>query len=95
MVLASVDVWEDDNANGVVDGTESLYVAGPGVYSLSGIVAQDETRTVTVRVNVAATAIADSYQTYGLVAAVASGGTNAAAMATPAMAATTLGRAMA
>ncbi len=69
-----ITVWEDTNGDGVLDGGETTLGTATGVYALTGTLAEDEIRTISVRIDVDPGTTADSYQTYTLVAAVASGG---------------------
>ena len=67
-------VWEDTNADGVLDSGETILGTTTGVYALTGTFAEDEERTISVSVDVDGAAIAEQYQTYTLVAAVADTG---------------------
>ncbi len=67
-------IWEDTNGDGVLDGGETVLGNAAGVYALTGTFAEDDLRTISVSIDVAGTTVADLSQTYGLVAAVASGG---------------------
>jgi uncharacterized repeat protein (TIGR01451 family) len=67
-------VWEDTNADGVLDGGENVLGSATGVYTLTGTFAEDEERTISVSVDVDGAAVAEQYQTYTLVAAVADTG---------------------
>ena len=68
-------IWEDTNADGVFDGGEPLLGNAAAVYTLPTVMSEDEVRTISVAIEVPLGAVADSYQTFTLVAAVASGGT--------------------
>ena len=71
----TITVWEDTNDNGVLDGAETALGTSPGVYTLAGTFAEDESRSITISIDVPGATAADSYQTYTLVAAVANAGT--------------------
>lgn len=67
-------VWEDTNADGIVNGGENVLGTTTGVYTLTGAFAEDDVRTISVSADVDGAAVADQYQTYTLVAAVADTG---------------------
>ncbi len=67
-------VWEDTNGDGVLDGGENTLGTSTGSYALTGTLAEDEQRTISVSVDVPGAATADNYQSYTLVAAVANAG---------------------
>jgi len=74
-ISATVTIWEDLNSNGLLDGPEVAFPgAALGQHALTGPTAEDATRRIAVRIDVPGSALADEYQTYTLVAAVASGG---------------------
>lgn len=67
-------VWEDTNADGILDGGEIVLGTTTGVYTLTGVFGEDDVRTISVSADVDGAAVADQYQTYTLVAAVADTG---------------------
>ena len=69
-----ITVWEDTNGDGVLDGGENTLGTAAGVYALTGSFAEDATRTISVSIDVDASSAAQLYQTYTLVAAVATAG---------------------
>ena len=73
IVPTGLTIWEDTDGNGLLDGAEVSLGAATGVYALAGTFAEDDLRTISVRVDVDPTATADLYQTYTLVAAVGTG----------------------
>ncbi len=75
IVPTGLTIWEDTNGDGVLDGGETVLGAAAGDFALTGTLLEDEIRTISVSIDVAGAATADLYQTYGLVAAVASAGT--------------------
>ncbi len=72
---ATLNVWEDTNGDGVFDAGENTLGVSAGSYALTGTLAEDEQRTISISIDVAGGAGADEYQAYTLVAAVANAGT--------------------
>jgi len=73
--LDGLTIWEDTNANGLVDGAEVVLGTTAGVFALAGSMNEDDVRTISVSIDVNAAATSEEYQTFTLVAAVAAGGT--------------------
>lgn len=71
---AGITVWEDTDGDGELDGGETTLGTSVGEYSLTGTFAEDESRTISISIDVAGGATADLYHTYTLVAAVANAG---------------------
>ncbi|MEM9622702.1 MAG: hypothetical protein AAF993_13705 [Pseudomonadota bacterium] len=69
-----LNIWEDTNGDGVFDGGENSLGNTPGSYALTGTLAEDEQRTISISMEVPGAAGADQYQAYTLVAAVANAG---------------------
>jgi hypothetical protein len=73
IVPTGLTVWEDTDANGLLDGAEVSLGVATGVYALAGTFNEDDIRTISVRIDVDGASVADLYQTYTLVAAVGTG----------------------
>ena len=69
----AITIWEDTDANGLLDGGEIALGVATGVYALSGTFNEDDLRTISVRIDVDGASVADLYQTYTLVAAIGTG----------------------
>ena len=70
----AITVWEDTNGDGILDGGENTLGNTAGTYALTGTLAEDEARTISVSIDVDGGATSDLYQTYTLVAAAANAG---------------------
>lgn len=73
ITTTNLTIWEDTNADGVLDGGENTLGNAAGVYALTGTLLEDEVRTISVSIDVDGATPADAYQTFTLVAAVATG----------------------
>ncbi len=71
----TITVWEDTDGDGVLDGGETTLGTTAGSYALTGTLAEDEERTISLSIDVDGGSGADEYHAYTLVAAVASGAT--------------------
>ena len=71
---AGLTIWEDTNGDGVLDGGENTLGTAVGEYALTGTFAEDESRTISISIDVAAAAAADLYHAFTLVAAAANAG---------------------